>query len=332
MPALSFHPSPILSFAVAYALLYSINSRPTTFLPLDRPNNRSLHSIPVPRAGGIGLLAGASTSLILLDFPLPTSITASALLLACISFYDDCVGAPVVFRLIMHLGAAVLVACDLLLGNYGIFAALVTALGITWLTNLYNFMDGTNGLAGGMAMFGFSFYAMAAFASGDAGFGWLNASIATAAAAFLAFNFHPARIFLGDVGSVPLGFLAGSLGLFGWSQNYWPWWFPLLVFSPFVVDASLTLAKRTYARSAIWQAHRDHYYQRLVRMGWSHRRTALTEYGLMFICGGAATAGLEWRPMAQLALLGSAALAYAALVASIEIVWRNNQKGQTRDR
>jgi UDP-N-acetylmuramyl pentapeptide phosphotransferase/UDP-N-acetylglucosamine-1-phosphate transferase len=128
-----------------------------------------------------------------------------------------------------------------------------------------------------------------------------------------------------------LGFLASCLGLVGWLQYGWAWWFPILVFSPFIVDASMTLAKRICARAEIWQAHRDHYYQRLVQMGWGHRRTALAEYGLMSICGTAAIAGLKWPPSMQLALLVAVALIYAALIASVEIAWGNSRKGRLDD-
>jgi len=111
------------------------------------------------------------------------------------------------------------------------------------------------------------------------------ASIAAAAAAFLVFNFDPARIFLGDAGSTTLGFLAAGLGLIGWRSGTWPLGVPLLVFSPFIVDASVTLAKRMARGEKFWQAHRSHYYQRLVLSGWSHRKTAVAEYGVMIVCG-----------------------------------------------
>jgi UDP-N-acetylmuramyl pentapeptide phosphotransferase/UDP-N-acetylglucosamine-1-phosphate transferase len=177
-----------------------------------------------------------------------------------------------------------------------------------------------------MTVFGFSCYGAAAFFSGNHAFALLNFSIASAAAAFLLFNFHPARIFMGDAGSIPLGFLAGCLGLIGWLRHDWAWWFPLLVFSPFIVDASVTLLKRAYARAAIWQAHRDHYYQRLVQMGWGHRRTALAEYLLMFLCGAGALAGSGWTQRGQTALLMATVAIYAALIVSVEMAWHKARK------
>jgi UDP-N-acetylmuramyl pentapeptide phosphotransferase/UDP-N-acetylglucosamine-1-phosphate transferase len=173
-----------------------------------------------------------------------------------------------------------------------------------------------------MALSGFFFYGMAAWLSGNTEFALVNFSIAAAAAAFLVFNFHPARIFLGDAGSVPLGFLAAALGLIGWLQRDWTWWFPVLVFSPFIVDASVTLARRLLCRERVWQAHRDHYYQRLVRLGWGHRSTALAEYALMFACGALALAALALPEAMQAALLAAMVLVYLVLITLIERSWR----------
>ncbi|HSB49205.1 MAG TPA: glycosyl transferase, partial [Burkholderiales bacterium] len=193
--------------------------------------------------------------------------------------------------------------------------------------NLYNFMDGSDGLAGGMALIGFSFYGAAAWFAGSTEFALVNFSIAAAAAAFLVFNFHPARIFLGDAGSVPLGFFAAALGLIGWLQHDWTWWFPILVFSPFVVDASVTLARRLLQREKVWQAHRDHYYQRLVQLGWGHRKTALAEYALMLACGVAALAALAAPAATQAGLLAAAAAVYLGMLAAIERAWHRRAMG-----
>ncbi|HKA40238.1 MAG TPA: glycosyl transferase, partial [Burkholderiales bacterium] len=130
-------------------------------------------------------------------------------------------------------------------------------------------------------------------------------------------------IFMGDAGSVPLGFLAAALGLIGWLQRDWTWWFPFLVFSPFIVDASVTLARRLARREKVWQAHRDHYYQRLVRLGWGHGRTALAEYGVMFASGVAALAALALPPGRQAALLAALAASYLAMIVLVERAWRN---------
>jgi UDP-N-acetylmuramyl pentapeptide phosphotransferase/UDP-N-acetylglucosamine-1-phosphate transferase len=161
----------------------------------------------------------------------------------------------------------------------------MSVIGVVWATNLYNFMDGADGLAGGMGVMGFGAYMFAA-ALGDApAMAQACAILSGACLGFLFFNFPPARIFMGDAGSIPLGFLSAALGLHGVLSRTWSWWFPLLVFSPFWVDASITLLKRVVRGEKIWLAHRQHYYQRLILSGWTHRQTAWAYYALMFSAG-----------------------------------------------
>jgi UDP-N-acetylmuramyl pentapeptide phosphotransferase/UDP-N-acetylglucosamine-1-phosphate transferase len=121
---------------------------------------------------------------------------------------------------------------------------------------------------------------------------------------------------------VPLGFLAAALGLTGWLQRDWTWWFPLVVFAPFIVDASVTLARRLLRRERVWEAHRDHYYQRLVQLGWGHRKTALAEYALMAASGLLALATLALPAALQAVALAGAAAAYLLLMTRIGQAWR----------
>jgi UDP-N-acetylmuramyl pentapeptide phosphotransferase/UDP-N-acetylglucosamine-1-phosphate transferase len=199
-------------------------------------------------------------------------------------------------------------------------------LATAWMINLYNFMDGSDGLAGGMAMFGFGAYALGASLASDTVLTVVAASFAATAAAFLAFNFHPAKVFMGDAGSIPLGFLAAVLGLIGWHTGHWPLWFPVLVFSPFAVDASITLARRLLRGEAFWRAHRSHYYQRMVQLGWGHRNTALAEYALMAACGATALWTLGQPPTVQWISLAAIALAYVALAVAVDIAWRRHAR------
>ena len=112
-----------------------------------------------------------------------------------------------------------------------------TALAIAWMTNLYNFMDGADGLVGGMTLIGFGSYGVAlAGASAGGSLALLVSALAGGAAGFLLFNFPPAKVFMGDAGSIPLGFLAAAAGVHGTLMGAWPWWFPILVFSPFIVE------------------------------------------------------------------------------------------------
>jgi UDP-N-acetylmuramyl pentapeptide phosphotransferase/UDP-N-acetylglucosamine-1-phosphate transferase len=290
---------------------------------LDHPNDRSLHVTPVPRIGGLGIVAG-----ILLAFVLVRSepwLAAIVAALAAISHVDDRAHLPIAVRFAAHAAAAV-AAVTIIGPEIHPLAQAVLALATTWMINLFNFMDGSDGLAGGMALFGFGAYALGGWLAGDAVLTVVAASVAAAAAAFLAFNFHPAKVFMGDAGSIPLGFLAATLGLVGWHAGHWPLWFPVVVFSPFVVDASVTLARRGLRGEAFWRAHRTHYYQRLVQLGWGHRDTALAEYALMAVCGATALWALGQSPTVQWSTLTAIALAYVALGAAVDVAWQRHAK------
>jgi len=275
------------AFVVAWVLLRLLLSR-YAHVALDRPNERSLHERPVPRTGGIALLLGSAVSLAA-GAAAHWLLLLLTLALAVLSLLDDLRSLPAWLRLGVHLACALVLVWYLMSPMHPL-EIVALALALAWLTNLYNFMDGSDGLAGGMALIGFGTYAAAAWLANDLVVAALSLAIAAAAAAFLSFNFPPARIFLGDVGSIPLGFLAGGIGLLGWRNDLWPLWFPLAVFGVFIGDATVTLARRLLRREKVWQAHRDHYYQRLVRSGFGHRGTALVAYAAMLLCAAAALA------------------------------------------
>jgi UDP-N-acetylmuramyl pentapeptide phosphotransferase/UDP-N-acetylglucosamine-1-phosphate transferase len=313
--------TPLLSFAAALALIAWLTRSRWARFALDHPNRRSLHDAPVPRIGGLGVLLGIAIACAIVGGDIAALLWPGLLLLGIVSFIDDVRGVSVSVRLLAHIIAAGTVAAGAVYPDLGFGAALAVVLGTTWMANLYNFMDGSDGLAGGMALFGFSFYGMAAWLAGAESYALVNFGIAAASAAFLVFNFHPARVFLGDVGAVPLGFLAAALGVVGWERQYWHWWFPLLVFSPFIVDATVTLVRRALRRERIWEAHKEHYYQRLVRMGWGHRNTALAEYTLMLACGIAAFAALSSTPATQAGVIAAAALVYFTVARAVDRAW-----------
>ena len=304
-------------------------------LPMDEPNHRSLHVAPIPRSGGLGIMIGTALGWcgVWLSFGGTSGapLLVLALALSAFSLIDDVRGLPVTWR----FGTQILVASLLVLGlglkaslPGGAFGAVLAVLAVAWMTNLYNFMDGSNGLAGGMALFGFGFYALAAASSGSPAFALAAACIAAAAAGFLVFNFDPAKIFMGDAGSIPLGFLAAAMGLLGWHLRLWPALFPLLVFSPFIVDASVTLARRLLRGEKVWHAHRDHYYQRLIRMGLGHRRTALMEYILMAACGLAGLSLLDADSATQALAAAGGAVVYGVLMAMVDRAWGRLGQGR----
>ncbi|ODN63401.1 glycosyl transferase [Burkholderia cenocepacia] len=292
----------LAAVACVALLAWLLKTRLAWRLAIDTPNWRSLHTIPVPRVGGWGIVPAAVIASFVVGAGSRIGYALAGMVaLAVLSFIDDRRGLPASIRFAVHFIVAGLFVSSLKTGDA---MWVMIALGVTtvWMTNLYNFMDGLDGLAGGMALFGFAAYAWAA-AGHAAELAVLAAALAGAALGFLVFNFHPAKIFLGDVGSIPLGFMAGALGLYGWRNAVWPLWYPAIVFSPFIADASLTLAKRVIRKEKIWEAHREHYYQRLVRMGMGHRPITLVWYGLMAVAALLGIGMLQLSAFAQYAIL-----------------------------
>lgn len=301
---------------------------------LDHPNERSLHHSPVPRTGGVGVcgvvLATGATAALLLNPQPPESvlwIVAGSALVAGISVFEDFSGVPAGYRFLAHSAAAVL----LLPGGYQIkllempglalavpayLAAPLTVVFVVWMVNLYNFMDGMDGFAAGMAVIGFAAFAVLGLGKGEPFFVALSLLISAAAAGFLVFNFPPAKIFLGDMGSSTIGFLAAAFALWAARKGLFPLWISVLVFSPFICDATVTLLRRLVGGEKVWRPHRSHFYQRLVQIGWGHRRTVLREYVLMFLSAFSAmflnqtTAVIQWCGIAAWILLYAILMLY----------------------
>jgi UDP-GlcNAc:undecaprenyl-phosphate/decaprenyl-phosphate GlcNAc-1-phosphate transferase len=310
----------VISLACLLGLLSTLGSR----LALDRPNERSLHSSPVPRTGGLGIAAGVGGSIILsTEIGVWAPVFVALFLVVC-SFADDVFKLSPLVRLLIHLAAAGTAVTMMGFHTQPLLFALLL-IGIAWATNLFNFMDGSDGLAGGMTVIGFGTYALAAHLEGVAWLASLCMIITSASFAFLLLNFAPAKIFMGDSGSIPLGFLAGTIGVAGWQLDIWQLWFPALLFSPFVVDATLTLLKRFARKEKFWLAHREHYYQKLVRMGIGHRKTAIGEYVLMVGCATSALLARKSDPYAQAACLGFFATTYLLLAFLIDARWSRHK-------
>ena len=268
------------------------------------------------------MLPGILISWVLLPAALPLSVWIGFSLLAAVSLADDVFTLPICWRLLAHGAVAAWFAVLLLADTHGWLITAVATVSIVWMINLYNFMDGSDGLAGGMTLIGFGCYGLAAWLAGNEIFAMLNFCIVAASAAFLLFNFYPARIFMGDVGAITLGFLAAAFGILGWTNGLWLLWLPLLVFSPFVADASVTLAKRFLRREKIWQAHREHYYQRLVQSGFGHHNTALFGYVLMLAAGTSAVWAAGQDVIIQLGVGTAWCVVYLVMMLSFDRHWR----------
>jgi len=288
----------------------------------DVPNERSLHSKPIPRVGGVAIMAGILSGWMLLIQFWAWWLVLPALGLFLLSLVDDLRNLPAKIRLIGHFIAAIIVLWG---AGVHVLWLLPVLLFIVWMTNLYNFMDGSDGLAAGMALFGFSFYGIAGLINGNEAFAMMNFSVGAAALGFLYYNFNPARVFMGDAGSIPLGFLAAGFGVWGWQLGYWPFWYPIMVFSSFVIDSTVTLLKRVRHGENLVKAHRGHYYQHLVQMGWGHRNTAIAEYALMLLTGVSALWGIGLDTQGQGKLLVCWCAVYLGLATWIDRCWRQHE-------
>lgn len=304
----------IIAAAVSWLILRAL-LRGKGLLPLDQPNARSLHGHPVPRGGGVAIWAGWFAGSVWLPGPKPW--LGPLLAVIAISLLDDRRGIHPLVRLSVHVAAA---ATWVWLSAPPL-NAVVAVLVIVWMANLYNFMDGSDGLAAAMAVIGFGAYAVAAAQAG-AGEAAVLLALAAATTPFLASNLPPARVMLGDVGAVPLGFLAAIFGLAGWHARWWPAWFPIAVFLPFIADATVTLCYRLLRGARIWEAHREHHYQHLVQMGFGHGRTLALYAVLMIGVAASGLAVLSWAPEAGVALVVAWAAVLALLFVVIEYHWR----------
>ena len=272
---------------------------------LDIPNERSSHSAPTPRGGGIAVTGVLLIAWLILwlageggaapdNFWLVLGAGAG---LALISWFDDVRGGlPAALR---FAAQALAVAAGLfaLPEGGGVFqGALPEALDLAlsgliwlWFLNLFNFMDGIDGIAGSQtASAGLGLFALAVLFPAAAGLGPYGLVVAAVAIGFLPWNWQPARIFLGDVGSVPLGYVIGWLLLS--LASYGLWQAALLLVLYFVADATFTLLRRLVRGEAIWRAHHQHYYQFAIAAGRSHAHVVLVITGVNIVLVGLALA------------------------------------------
>ena len=246
----------------------------------DRPNERSSHTELTPRGGGIAVIAILVLTWGVLASPENQlqvfTIIAAVILLACVSWVDDLKSLSPGVRLIAQI-VAILPAVLWLHGKPTIFQGIVpeyldlilAGLIWIWFINLFNFMDGIDGISGVEAAAIGAGIAIVALQAPAAGIDpRLAATIAAGAIGFLCWNWHPAKVFLGDVGSVPLGFLLGWLLLNLASSGAWAAAAILPLY--YLADATITLTRRGLRGEKVWHAHREHFYQRAVQNGRSH--------------------------------------------------------------
>jgi UDP-N-acetylmuramyl pentapeptide phosphotransferase/UDP-N-acetylglucosamine-1-phosphate transferase len=293
---------------------------------LDRPNDRSSHSAPTPRGGGIALIGTVLLAWLALRLagrasPVIYGILLGTGLLAIVCWIDDLRGLSPAARLaaqsaVVGIGLYAMPTTDNALQAWLGPAAYFALTGLLWIwwVNLFNFMDGIDGLAGSeAAAIGGGLILFGALGNGvDPVLALLAAAILGAALGFLRWNWAPARIFLGDVGSAPLGYLTGFLLIGLATRGYWK--IALILPLYFLADATITLLRRLLRGERVWQAHRRHYYQQAVRRGLGHAAVAgrvIAADLLLIGCGWAAENG--WGGIALGASAGIVATLLAAL-------------------
>ncbi len=309
-----FFVSTLASLVLTKAVIAPLRRRAV----LDLPNNRSSHTIPTPRGGGlavvgvllIGLLVAGTVDIL----PVRNALILGGLtlFLAATSLCDDLYNLNPLIRFGSHI-LAVAVALTLALVSGPFLGGLVLpavelvliGLGWVWFINLFNFMDGIDGIAATQTIsIGLGSAALVGFTQGDPAVAIVGLLLAGSAFGFLPANWSPAQIFLGDVGSIPLGFLCAwlLLSLAGAGLGVAAFILSLVFFA----DATITLFKRLLRGEKIWQAHRQHFYQQAVQRGLSHRQTTQ----------GAAVANLALIGLALWSTTGQElpALAAAALI------------------
>jgi UDP-N-acetylmuramyl pentapeptide phosphotransferase/UDP-N-acetylglucosamine-1-phosphate transferase len=241
---------------------------------LDHPNERSSHRVPTPRGGGIAVVGSVLLAWTVLarGGSVPSGvfgITLGAVLLAAVSWLDDLRGLSPVVRLLAQAAAVAIGLFVLPAPQEPLHLAAIGLVWIWWI-NLFNFMDGIDGLAGSQAAaIGAGLLLFASVGAGaDPALRALAAAVTGAAIGFLVWNWSPARVFLGDIGSVPLGYVLGFLLLGLTLRGHWR----IAVILPlyFLADATITLARRLIRGERVWQAHREHFYQQAVRRGLGH--------------------------------------------------------------
>jgi len=269
---------------------------------LDVPNKRSLHTKPVPRGSGLVIwlivltLYLISKEFLGLEFLINGRVVIGSVFLLFISTLDDYRSIPVWLRLVIQCLVAVI-----LVWNMGVFPSellpgvtvqlpvwvetFIAIVLVVWISNLFNFMDGLDGLVGGAAVIGFGFIGAVSAMVGLIPLTMFCVIIVGGYLGFLVWNLPPAKLFMGDAGSIPLGFVVAAVILISARQGGLPFWAGIGIFAPLFADATVTLLRRLLTGARIWEAHREHYYQRLVLAGYSVRLVLIFYLVLSAVCG-----------------------------------------------
>ncbi len=297
----------LIAGGATYFVLWGLLVRGPGLLPVAEPNERSLHTVPIPRGGGLSI--ALITILVWLALIFVTDhldkvhgiLLVGFFVITVVGLVDDRRSIPAFGRLIVEGSIAFLVAMIVFVTSQDgesvlIVSALVVdvplwlaitlaSLGIVWLTNVFNFMDGSDGMVSGPSMVAALFLSAWFYCIDDTMFFWLNLAVAGSCGGFLVLNWSPARVFLGDAGSLSLGYYFAVMALIGIVKHDLPIMAFVFLYGLFLADTTVTLVRRMVAGKPWWQAHTEHFYQRAIRNGFSHRRVATVTILLTLLCG-----------------------------------------------
>lgn len=269
---------------------------------LDIPNERSSHSVPTPRGGGIAIVTAAAAALLLDE---STRLFAVPLLLfAAIGLLEDLRGASIPVRLLLQCAAGGIAATTL--SSWPLAVVLITV----WLVgyaNVFNFMDGLNGMSAGHAILAGGAYAVAGRVEDVPVLTAAGVVTAVAAGTFLPWNAGRARVFAGDVGAYGLGALLASVAAYA-AMSGVPVEAVLAPLALYLTDTGCTLARRVYRAERWYQAHRTHAFQRLTDVGWSHQAVTATTVTVSAVLSAAGLAAERMDVPARLMMDVAAAL------------------------
>ncbi|MGH8579195.1 MAG: MraY family glycosyltransferase [Gammaproteobacteria bacterium] len=283
-------PAPV-AFIAAVVITSLVRRHTLRHFVIDIPNERSSHSAPMPRGGGLAICVVFLAAITIMGvsgwLPLRSvmAFATGGLLVSVIGWIDDHHSISAGWRAIVQVIAAIsalwclggLAEIDVGIAtlHLGWLGSVVGVITIVWLINLYNFMDGIDGLAGIQSVATASMGAMLFAMKGYWALSAVCALLAAACAGFLVWNWCPAKIFMGDVGSYFLGYTFAVLAFLGESTAGLPALVWCILLGIFVWDATFTLLRRVFAGEAWYRPHRTHAYQRLVQLGFNHRQVAV---------------------------------------------------------
>jgi UDP-N-acetylmuramyl pentapeptide phosphotransferase/UDP-N-acetylglucosamine-1-phosphate transferase len=304
----------ISAYLLSYISVLAIQRSLVRYHLLDIPNERSSHVIPTPRGGGLAIVIVTVICVGVLWFLEPhwrinniALLLTGAILIAGISYWDDLHSLPYWVRFAVHLAVAGMVVIEVgywrivqlpFIGvlELGWVGLPVTFLWIVGMINAYNFMDGIDGMAGGQGVVAGLGWAVLGWLSGQLLIAGIGLVLAASCLGFLGHNWSPARIFMGDVGSAFLGYSFAVFPLVAVRQDTQLAFAGVLLVWPFVFDSSITFCRRLLHNENVFTPHCSHFYQRLVAMGYSHKKVSSLYIGLSIIglvCSAALV--LDWR-------------------------------------